>query len=135
KVRVARARLESQGAGSIRDAEKALEKLRHVVVREAEVSMPPLPLDRDELGVDEPRKVSAHGLLGDVGDATQLGGGPRLPAQERGEDLRARAVADERGDAGDVGAVLHAAMLVQIVPGQYGLHRTIVAVRGGRIAS
>src|SRR6185312_21871 len=107
QVGIARARAKAQRPGAIGDAEEAFQELRDVLVGEPEVAMPSLLLHGDELRAGKAREVRARGLLGDIGHARGLGGGERLAAQERGEDLGARAIADQRGDAGNVGAILH----------------------------
>ena len=108
KIRVARTGLEPQRPGAIGDAEEAFQQLRDVVVGEPEVAMAPLLLHGDELRIHEPGEVHARRLLGHVGHARKLRSRERLAAQERGEDLGARAIADERRDDGDVGTVFHA---------------------------
>ena len=55
--------------------------------------------------------------LADVRDPGELGGGERLAAQERREDIGAGAIADQRGDSGDSGTVLHDAYSTAVASG------------------
>src|SRR5215831_4974099 len=75
--------------------------------------MPPLILDAEELAVDELREMRAHRLLCDAGDFCELGRGQRLASHQRSEDLGARVVADQRGDADDARPVFHGSILIE----------------------
>ena len=57
--------------------------------------------------------MRADRLLGDAGDVGQLGRGQRLAGHQCREDLGARVVADQRGDADDAGTDLHGSMLAE----------------------
>jgi hypothetical protein len=111
--RLARARADAHGARPIRDTHQALEQMRDVRVREPEVAMPALALDGDQPRSDELRKVTADRLLGDTRDVDELRRGQRLAGHQRGEDFRARMIADQRGDADDAGSVFHGSLLTE----------------------
>ncbi len=105
--RLARARAQANGARAVRNAHQVLEELRHVAIGEAEIAMPSLALHHEQLRIRELRQVRARGRLADLRHLRQLRRGERLAAQERGEHLGARRLADQRRDARDVRSVPH----------------------------
>src|SRR3954469_21468273 len=86
------------------------------VVSETMVAMPTRLLDSNELCVEQLREMRARGLLRDAGGARELRSGERAPFHQREQDVRARAIANQPRDRGDVGygrCVLHSSMVVE----------------------
>ena len=105
--RLARAGHQSRRPAAEGDAGQRFEGVRHLVVGEAEVAVPALRFHGQQLGLEQLAQVRARCLPGDAGGLGQLGGGERAAAEQGGQHLGARRLADETGDAGDVGAVPH----------------------------
>ena len=110
---LARARANPHGAGAVRDTHQAFQEIRDVAIGEPEVAVPPLVLDGKQLRVDQLREMRAHRLLGDAGEAGELGRSQRFAPHQRGEDLGARVIADQRSDADDARPVFHGSILVE----------------------
>ena len=85
--------------------------MRDIPIREAEVTVPALTLDRHQLRLDQLREMGADRLLGHAGQVGELRRGERSIRQESGKNFRSSVIADERGDADDVRAVFHSSML------------------------
>jgi hypothetical protein len=111
--RLARPRPHANGAGAVGDAHQRLQQLRDVGSGKLEVAVPPLLLHGDEARIDQLRKVGARGLLGNAGFAGELGRGQRLARDQRREDVGARPLAHQRGDASDVRAVFHGSIVAE----------------------
>ena len=73
--------------------------------------MPALAFHGQQTGVEQLGQVGADGLLGHARHVGQLGGRERAVGHQGREDFGTRAVADERGNARDVGAVFHGLIL------------------------
>ena len=111
--RLARTRAKTHRAGSIGYSHETFEKLRDVLIVEAEIPMPSLTFHGDQSRVEQLGEVSADRLFGHPGQTRELGGGQCLARSERRQDLRPGVVPDQSRDADDVRAVLHGSILVE----------------------
>ena len=111
--RLARPGPDARRTAPRRDVHQALEGVRDLMAGEPEIAMAALLLDGEELGIDELREMGADGLRRDARLLGELGRGERLAGEERGQRLRPRGIADQRGDAGNAGSVEHASMLAE----------------------
>ena len=93
------------------------------MVGEAEVAVPTLALDGDEPGVEQLGQVAADRLLRDAGDGGELGRRQGAIGEQRGQHLGTCMVADQRGDADDVGAFFHGSMLAEPLSATTGYRR------------
>ena len=100
-------------AGSVGDPHQILQQLADIAIGEAKVAMTALIFDGEQTCIDELRKVSADRLFGDARDLRELGRRERLPADQRGQDVCASAIADQRRDARNVRAVFHGSMVTE----------------------
>jgi hypothetical protein len=83
------------------------------MIRQSVVTMTALAFDGEQLCAEQLGKMGADRLLGDVRHLRKLRGGERLIAEQRRQNIRARAIADERGNANDVRPVLHGSIVVE----------------------
>ncbi len=111
--RLARTRANARRAGPVGDAHETLEQVRDVAAAQPEVTVPALALHGHEPRVQQLGEMAAHRLLGDARHARKLGRGQGFAGSERGQDFRARVIADQRRDADDAGAVLHGSIVAE----------------------
>lgn len=111
--RLARAGAKAHCAGPERDPHQRFEKMRDIIVSEAEVTVPPLCIDCDQPCIQQLCQMGADGLLRHASDIGELGRGQRAPAHECGEHLGARMVADQRRDADNMRTVFHGSILAE----------------------
>ena len=99
------------GTGAKRHVHQRLQQVGYIPVRQPEVAVPALALHGDQARIQQLGEVGADGLLGHACNVGQLGGRERAVRHQCGEDFGACAVADERGNARNVGAVFHGSIL------------------------
>ncbi len=109
--RLTRARAHAHGADAICDTHQAFEQLCDVGLRKAEVAVPPLVLHGQQLRVEQLGEVRADRLLRHAGDLRELGSSQCMSAHQSREDFGSRVIADQSGDANDVGPVLHGSIV------------------------
>ena len=85
--------------------------MRHIAIGQPEVAVTALVLDGQQAGIEQLGQVGTDGLLGHACHRRQFGGRECAVGHQGREDFGARAVANERGNARDVGAIFHGSIL------------------------
>jgi hypothetical protein len=96
------------------DTDHAFEQLRDIFVRDREVAMTTLGMNRNQTCVEQASQVSAAGLFGNSRVRCQLSRRERTTRHQGGEHLSAHGIADRCRDARDVGPVRHSS--IHLVP-------------------
>src|SRR5271155_432161 len=78
--------------------------------------MAPLLIHSDQEGIQQLRQMRAHRLFGHAGDGSQLRRRQCAIGHQRGEYVRPRAVAQQRGNLRAIRAVFHGSMLDEPLP-------------------
>src|SRR5271155_1026586 len=78
--------------------------------------MAPLLIHSDQEGIQQLRQMRAHRLFGHAGDGSQLRRRQCAIGHQRGEYVRPRAVAQQRGNLRDIRPVFHGSMLDEPLP-------------------
>ena len=112
-----------------RDARDRLQRLGDLWARQAVAPGAALPFHGDEVRVEQPAEVLADRRGGDPRLAREHARGQGAAVGQRHQHPGAAGVADERGDAGDVGVTGHA---TTVAPEHFGARRSDRGRRLGR---
>jgi NIPSNAP len=98
-------------AGAKGDAHQRLEQPGDILIGETVIAVTTLLLHGYERRIEELGQVRAHRLFGHAGNRRQFTRRQRPITYQGGEHIRTRRIAEQRGDARDVGTIFHSSTI------------------------